>query len=116
MFERSREPLLSRKAFYRRVARSVGISILLVAVTLAAGSIVFHWLEGFSWLDAVLNCVLIMTGVGTAGAINTSAGKIFTGFYSIGSTFVFFAVIAIIITPLFHRFLHKFHLDLDRKE
>ena len=115
MFEHYRQPLLPAKAFYLRMLRSVVIAVLLLLITVMIGSVLFHSLERYSWLDSVLNCVLIMTGVGTVGSASTAAGKIFTAVYSIFSTLVFFTILAIIFTPLLHRLLHKFHLDVDKK-
>jgi len=115
MFEHYRQPLLPRRAFYLRLLRSVIVSLMLLIATVLAGAIAFRYIEGFSWIDSVLNCVLIMTGVGTVGVTNTAAGKIFTGIYSVISTLIFFTILAIIFTPLLHRLLHKFHLDVDKK-
>lgn len=115
MLEHYRQPLLPQKRFYLRMFRSIFVSILLLLITVLIGAIVFHWLEGLSWIDAGLNCVMIMTGVGTVGSINTCAGKIFTGIYAVVSTLVFFTIFAIIFTPLLHRLLHKFHLDVERR-
>jgi len=116
MFEHVRQPLLPRKAFYLRMLRSLAISFLLLIVAVVIGAIAFHIIEGFSWIDAALNCVLIMTGVGTVGIVNTPAGKIFTGIYSVFSTLIFFTILAIVFTPLLHRLLHKLHLDIDRRD
>jgi hypothetical protein len=115
MFEHYRQPLLPPQAFYLRMLRSIGVACLLLIITLLIGSITFRYIEHFSWIDAFLNCVLIMTGVGTVGIVNSPAGKIFTGIYSILSTLIFFTILAIIFTPLLHRLMHKFHLDIDRK-
>jgi hypothetical protein len=115
MFEHIKQPLLPKKLFYLRMLRSVTVALLLLLVTVLIGALGFHLTEQYSWIDSVLNCVLIMTGVGTVGIINTSAGKIFTGIYSIFSTLIFFTILAIIFTPLLHRLLHKLHLDVDRK-
>jgi len=113
MFEHSRQPLLPRKQFYVRILRSILVSALMLIITVLAGAVGFRVIEGFSWMDSVLNCVLIMTGVGTVGTIGSPAGKLFTGVYSLASTIVFFIILAIIVTPLLHRLLHKFHMDID---
>ncbi|MCX5697356.1 MAG: hypothetical protein NTU54_05260 [Candidatus Omnitrophica bacterium] len=115
MFEHYRQPLLPRKAFYIRMLCSIALSFLLLVVTVLIGAAAFRYIEHFVWIDAFLNCLLIMTGVGTVGIVNSPAGKIFTGIYSIVSTMVFFTILAIIFTPLLHRLMHKFHLDLDKK-
>ncbi len=112
MFEHYKQPLLPKEKFFMRLGGSIVISLSLLIVTIAFGTIIFHYSEKFSWLDSYLNSVMIMTGVGTVGEITTTFGKIFTGIYSILSTFVFFAILAIIATPLLHRLLHRFHLDI----
>ena len=100
MYEHYREPLLARREFYLRMLRSSIVSFLLLIVTVLIGTIIFRFIEGFTWIDAALNCVLIMTGVGTVGIVNTTVGKIFTGIYSVFSTLIFFTILAIIFTPL----------------
>jgi len=115
MFEHYRQPLLPRRAFYFRLLRSIGVSLLLLVAIVIIGAVGFRLIERFTWIDAALNCVLIMTGVGTVGIINTPAGKIFTGIYSVISTLIFFTILAIIFTPLLHRLMHKFHLDIDKR-
>lgn len=116
MLEHYRQPLLPREKFYLRMLRSIAVATLLLFATVLTGAATFRYLEHFSWIDAVLNCLLIMTGVGTVGVVNTSAGKIFTGIYSLISTLIFFTILAIIFTPLLHRLLHRFHLDLEKKD
>lgn len=115
MYEHIKQPLLPLNKFYQRMLRSIAVSMLLLLVTLAIGTLGFHATEHYSWLDSALNSIMIMTGVGTVGNIVTRAGKMFTGVYSIVSTVIFFTILAIIFTPVLHRLLHKLHLDLDRK-
>lgn len=115
MYEHYRQPLLPLKAFYRRVLRALVFSLLLLSGTVLVGAFAFHYLEKFGWLDSILNCVLIMTGVGTVGAANSAGGKIFTSVYSVISTLIFFTVLAMIFAPMLHRLLHKLHLDLEKK-
>jgi hypothetical protein len=116
MFEHYRQPLLPRHKFLLRMVRSVIISMCILSVTIFLGILCFRAVEGYSWIDAFLNSVMIMTGVGTINAATTDSGKILTGIYSIISTFIFFAILAIIFTPVLHRVLHRLHLDVDRKQ
>jgi hypothetical protein len=115
MYERYHQPLLPLKAFYRRMVRSLAFSIFLLIGTVLTGSAAFHFIEKFPWVDSFLNCALIMTGVGTVRTVNSTPGKVFTGIYSVVSTLVFFAILAIIFPPVLHRLLHKFHLDVDKQ-
>lgn len=116
MFERYRQPMLPPRKFLLRMARSAIASLIMLVLTIVLGMLAFHAVEGYSWIDSFLNSVLIMTGVGTVGTINSNSGKLLTGIYSIISTLIFFAILAIIFTPLLHRLLHRLHLDVDKKD
>jgi hypothetical protein len=41
------------------------------------------------------------------------AGKIFAGVYALLSGLVFVAVVSIMITPVVHRILHRFHWSVE---
>jgi hypothetical protein len=114
LFEHHREPLVSRKVFLRRMARCAGLAFLLLSASVFLGAAVYRGVEGFSWVDAVLNAVMVMTGLGLTDPLHTDLAKIFTSFYAIATAIVFYVVLGILFAPLIHRFLHSFHLDLDK--
>ena len=111
MFEHRTTPLLPRRQFYKRLARCVAISLTVIAAVLGVGMMGYHVLEKMSWVDAFVNAAMILSGMGPVGSLNTDAGKIFAGCYALFSGLAFVTSIGIIFTPLFHRFIHKFHLE-----
>ena len=111
MFEHKSEPLLPTPRFYLRVARSVAATALLIALSLALGSIGYHLLGGLPWIDALLNAAMILTGMGPVDRMTTSGGKLFAAFYALYSGIAFLTMIAIVAAPIYHRFLHRFHLE-----
>ena len=115
MFEHRSKPLLPRRAFYARLARSFAISAAVIAVALGAGMIGYHTFEKMPWVDAFVNAAMILSGMGPVGSLNTEAGKIFAGCYALFSGLAFVTSIGIIFTPVFHRFLHKFHLETPER-
>ena len=115
MFEHYRQPLLPHSAFLLRMVRCAEIALSLLVLALLIGTTAFHRIEHFPWVDALLNSVLVMTGLGLVNALNTPQGKLFTAFYALFSALIFYAILAIIFTPLLHRLLHRFHLDAERK-
>jgi hypothetical protein len=115
MFEHRSSPLLPRKAFIQRVQRFALLGAGMSAATLAVGMIGYHFLESMSWVDAFANASMILAGMGPLGNLNTSAGKIFAGCYALFCGLVFVAVVAVLIAPIFHRALHKFHLESHGK-
>jgi hypothetical protein len=115
MFERRTNPLLPRKAFIRRMQRCALLGAGISAATLAVGMIGYHFFEGMSWVDAFANASMILAGMGPLGNLNTSGGKVFAGCYALFCGLVFVAVVAVLIAPIFHRALHKFHLESHGK-
>lgn len=90
--------------------------MLLLGGSLFIGAAMYHFAEGLPWLEAVLNAVMIMTGLGLVDTLHTNVAKVFTCFYAILTAIVFYMVLAIIFAPLIHRFLHEFHLEIGRKD
>jgi hypothetical protein len=115
MFEQRRKPLLPRRAFYARVARSVALAVAIVMVSLGIGMAGYHGFEGLSWLDAFLNAAMILSGMGPVATLQTAGGKLFAGCYALFSGLALITTLAVIIAPLFHRFLHKFHMEADAR-
>lgn len=116
MFENRKNPLLPQRAFYARLARSLGMGIAMVLVSLVIGMAGYHGFEKLSWLDAFLNASMILSGMGPAAPIQTTGGKLFAGCYALFSGLALITVVAVIFAPLFHRFLHKFHLEADSRK
>jgi hypothetical protein len=116
MYEHRHQPLVPWPQFYLRILWCGVITGVCYLVTILIGAVAFHVLERLSWVDALLNAVLVMTGLGLTVTLETTAAKIFTGFYAVISAIVFFAGIAVLFSPLLHRALHHFHLDLEKNK
>jgi hypothetical protein len=76
----------------------------------------YHHFEGMLWVDAFANAAMILSGMGPLSPLATNAGKIFSGFYALFSGLLFILILGIIFAPFVHRFLHKFHLDIEEKD
>lgn len=65
----------------KRVYRALLIGVV---VLLGGGMIFYHYVEGFSWVDAYYFCVVTLATVGYGDIVpHTDLGKIFTTFYII---------------------------------
>lgn len=72
-----------------------GVSIL-IAVQLAGGTVFYHQVEGWRWLDALYFCVITLTTIGYGDlAPATDLGKVFTMMYVVSGIglFVSFATL-----------------------
>lgn len=114
IFEHKRQPILPHSQFLKRMLRCALLAAALVSATIALGTIVYHSLENQTWIDASLNSVMIMSGLGLQNELQTFSGKLFTAVFALLSAIVFYSMLAILFTPPLHRFLHHFHLDKDQ--
>ena len=115
MFEPRKKPLLPRAAFYVRMVRSLALAFAIVLVSLGIGMAGYHGFENLSWLDAFLNAAMILSGMGPVAVIQTTGGKLFAGCYALFSGLALITTVAVVFAPIFHRFLHKFHLDTEAR-
>ena len=91
--------------------RAIGLWFALTAFGLAIGIAGYAGLEGMSLTDAFMNAAMILSGMGPATEIKTEAGKLFAGFYAIFSGLIIVIATGFVLAPIFHRVLHKFHVE-----
>lgn len=110
-FERRNQPMLSRGAFLRRLAQHGGIALILIAVSMLIGTFGFHFFAGQTTIDAFLNSAMLLGGMGPVGDIQSDGGKIFAALFALFAGLVFIALLAVLLAPVLHRMIHRFHLD-----
>jgi len=74
----------------------------------------YHYFEGMEWIDAFANASMILSGMGPLNPLQTSAGKLFAGFYALYSGLALIVAVGILLAPVVHRVLHRFHLEQDK--
>jgi len=114
-YERRGEAPLPRRAFVGRVAIHALMSLALVAVSLLLGMLGYVRFERLSWMDAFLNSAMLLGGMGPVNAPQTATGKLFAGTYALYAGLVFLIAAGIVVAPIVHRVLHKFHWDYDER-
>ena len=110
MYEHHKQPLASKKVFAQRLTRNGLFGLALLVFSLGIGMLGYHFFENLSWINSMLNASMILGGMGPVNPLQTNAGKIFASFYAIYSGVILLASVGILIAPIFHRFLHRFHL------
>ena len=115
-YESKHQPLLSRQAFARRLARNFALASLLVGVSLVVGMLGYRYLEGMEWIDAFANASMILSGMGPLGPLQTWGGKLFAGLYALYSGLLMILATGIVFAPVVHRLLHRFHIESDERE
>ena len=110
MYEHHKQPLAKQSVFMKRLAFNGIASLILLVFSLGIGMLGYHFLENLSWIDSLLNASMILGGMGPVAQLQTVAGKLFASFYALYSGMILLASVGILVTPIFHRFLHRFHL------
>jgi len=112
-FEHRQQRLLPWPRFVKRMANSARFAGFLIAVSLAIGMAGYHWIAKLSWIDSLLNASMILTGMGPVSPLYSVGAKLFASGYALFSGVAFLSSIGLLVAPVFHRFLHKFHLGED---
>ena len=112
-FEHHTQPMATQAEFTRRIVRFGILAAGIILFSLGIGILGYHYLESLSWIDSVLNASMILGGMGPVNTLQTNAGKIFASFYALYSGIVLLASVGVLATPVFHRFMHRFHLELE---
>ena len=116
MFEHRRSPLLPPRRFARRLASFFALSTLIVAGALAIGAVGYHAFAGLAWIDALLNAVMILTGMGPVDRMLTPGAKLFATAYALFSGVAFVSTVAVLFAPILHRFFHRLHVELEDED
>jgi len=89
------------------------VATALVLGSLLIGMAGYAHYEGLTWRDAFLNAAMLLGGMGPVEAPRTAGGKLFAGLYALYAGLVFLVAVGIVLAPVVHRLLHKFHWDAD---
>lgn len=110
-FEHRGQPVIPPGRFLVRLARSGIVALALVAASLAIGIAGYRAFEGLGWIDAFLNASMLLGGMGPVNSPVTPGGKIFAGLYALYCGLVAILAAGIILAPVAHRILHRFHVE-----
>jgi hypothetical protein len=97
--------------FVKRLLGSLLMALALIAVVLMIGIAGYHYFAGFDLVDSLLEASMILGGMGPVNPLPTEGSKIFASAYALFSGLIFIAVMGLVLSPVVHRILHKFHVD-----
>ncbi|MBI5709545.1 MAG: hypothetical protein HZC42_04460 [Candidatus Eisenbacteria bacterium] len=114
-FEHRAEPLLPYHEFLGRMLRGLLFGLAVIAGALGIGVVGYHVTGGLSWLDSLYNASMILGGMGPVDnrPVVPDAEKWFASFYALFSGIAFLVIVGVMLAPVYHRFLHRFHLEIE---
>ena len=115
MFEHHKQPLASRAEFTMRIVRFSALAAGILLFSLGIGVCGYHFLEGLSWLDSLVNASMLLGGMGPLNPLKTIAGKWFASFYALYSGMIILVAAGVMGAPILHRILHHFHLEMEEE-
>ena len=110
-FEHRAQPVISSRQFLVRLGHSGLIAVGFISISLLLGMVGYHVLEELSWIDAFLNASMLLGGMGPVTPPATFGGKLFAGLYALYCGLAVILVAGVILAPIAHRVLHRFHVE-----
>ncbi len=116
MYETRTQPVVSGARFRARMLRHAAAAAALVLGSLFMGMAGYVYFEHLSWLDAFVDASMLLGGMGPVHNPQTAGGKLFAGLYALYSGLVFLVTVGVVLAPILHRALHKFHWTEDTRK
>ena len=93
--EHKSQPLALRKIFINRMISTIAYALMILGFALALGILGYHFIADLAWIDA----------------LTTDGAKIFASVYAISSGVILIGLFGLVLTPVFHRIMHRLHLQ-----
>ena len=110
-YERRADELAPRSIFIKRIVGALGVALALILVSLCLGIVGYHFIAGLNLVDSLLEASMILGGMGPVNELHGDGSKIFASLYALYSGLVVIALMGIMLSPVAHRVMHKFHVD-----
>ena len=114
-FEHRDEPVASRRVFAARMSVAVLVWLAAALLSLLIGIAGYAVFEGMSLVDAFVSAAMVLSGMGEAVTLRTNPGKVFAGAFSLFSGLFMLVATGVMLTPIIHRVLHRFHVGSPGK-
>jgi hypothetical protein len=89
----------------------------LVIPSLGLGTVIFRYAVRQPWHVAFLNAAMLLSGMGPVGELNGggTGGTIAAALFALYAGLVFLVVAGLLLAPMVHRVLHRFHWEGEQK-
>lgn len=114
--EHRKQKVAGRKTFVKRLLRFSVFAFLLVAISVAIGTVGYHFLGETNWVDSFHMACMILTGMGPVEPMKSDTAKLFSSFYALYSGVAFLSITAVFFAPIIHRVLHILHVEDENEQ
>lgn len=111
VYEPKSKPPLPLREFRSRVLRHILAAFAVIGGALGIGIVGYHCFAGLDWIDSLLEASMILGGMGPIQPLQSNEAKLFASAYSLFSGLAFIGIAGIMIAPVAHRILHRFHWE-----
>ncbi len=111
--ESKNEKLAALPHFFLRLFKYSMFSMILISVSLGIGTFGYCHFANLGLMDSFHMSCMILTGMGPVVQLTTTEGKLFSSFYALYSGVAFLSISAVFFSPIVHRLLHLFQVDMD---
>ncbi|MEY2683856.1 MAG: hypothetical protein RJA09_1000 [Pseudomonadota bacterium] len=113
IYEPRHTPPIPFAGFALRLLAHASAALGVVGLSLLLGMWGFRRFEGMAWLDAFFNASMLLGGMGPVKTELSDTGKLFAGLYALYAGLLLIAVMGLMLAPVVHRVLHRFHWPED---
>jgi hypothetical protein len=108
-------PPIARAIFARRMLHHFFFAMGLLVFSIVIGMAGYEHFENLPWQDAFENTAMLLGGMGPVNTPMTNAGKLFAGVFALYAGIVFLFTAGLMVAPVVHRIMHRFHWEQSRK-
>ena len=101
------------RPFYHRFLLALALAGGIIGCSLGLGILGYHFIGGLQWVDALLDAAMILSGMGPVSPLTSDAAKVFAAGYALFSGLILISATGILLSPVFHRVLHRFHIEQE---
>ena len=94
--------------------RHGGYVAILIMVSVALGTAGYMAIAGLPFVDAFLNASMLLGGMGPVDRLDSNGAKIFAALFALYSGLVFLIGAGLLLAPVLHRVIHRFHWEQKR--
>ncbi|WP_013334446.1 hypothetical protein [Gloeothece verrucosa] len=89
-----------KSRFIRNFLSHLALSTLFILIGLLVGLLGYHWTNHLSWVDALVEASMILSGMGPINSLSTTSAKVFASVYALFSGLIFVMAMGIVLSPL----------------